>query len=521
MSATPSTRSDSDRDVGSESDGITIHWHNNVYLNGSIIKNVQWIPGQLMVSTGQSSGQDPTIEKTDDGWKIDVYCGRQNTKAVADSFNEINISSQHMWSPTSYFTDEPEELNFYVGVNVEIDVYGIPQYIDIYFGQGHTFGAENWWMASPMLAVKDGRVIPILSTADQVLTILEAKSENSNTFSLSSWFERSAPPWSAADWLKDVSDDLSIGAVNLPGTHDSAALEGSVIDIYGCQNASLTLQMTGGIRLFDIRLKVKQDDNKKYYFMTCHGAWDFYVGMNEYQTFLSAMDEFSKYLAAHSTEFLVVSLKIDDWDGFEKEINNVLTDLRTVLQGYDQILMRSPKLPKVSAVRGKIYLLSRLLPENIDNYYVEYFGAPLEVPSNPEGALIAPIEGTRDFEYYVQDWYEKLPSGSQNKSKFDTWKHASEQKPKTEMVFNFASATVYLAMKVYIMGYIIEYFGQKAASSGRPSQLGWSLFDYAFNQYQTTPYGPLNVVQLFISSNFNWKYYGNAFVVNNSDRVEL
>ncbi|HLJ65482.1 MAG TPA: hypothetical protein VKT70_15320 [Stellaceae bacterium] len=498
-------------DVVSEA---TYH-HNIVTLKGDFIKNIKWIPGVLMISSGQSSGQNPTVKNTDNGWEIDVYCGRKHTTEVAAAFNEINISQDHMWS-LGGFDREPEALNFFVGVQMELEVYGIPQYVTLNFAQGDATINNNWWIGSPVLVANPDRprIIPVTSSSGQVLQIIAISSDfgSWNTFTAETWFERTAPPSSHKDWLGRVDGRLSIGKVSLPGTHDSAAIAGlTTLNPYVCHYGSLTKQMVGGIRLFDIRLKVKMNDQGSFYFVTSHGDVQVYPGSNEFQSFISAMDEFKLYLATYGGEFLVVSLKIDDWNGYGGQSTEVYDALGKVLQIYYDILYISGELPSVQMVRGQIYLLNRITGD-------DRFGVPLIVPDNTKGEQVFP-NTYRKFKYWVQDWYEDLPVPGYSEAKFGKWKDAVFVGNSVDMVYNFASATLYKVMKVYIMGFIAEFLGQ-SSKNARVQQLGWSLFDYEFTQYQSSPYGSLNVVDLFIASNFGWVGYENSFTVNNSDRIK-
>lgn len=67
------------------------------------------------------------------------------------------------------------------------------------------------------------------------------------------WF-RGPPPCDNSTWMADLSDELSVSEVFIPGTHDSAA--GGVSDIGAfaeCQSWTLSEQLESGIRAFDLR----------------------------------------------------------------------------------------------------------------------------------------------------------------------------------------------------------------------------------------------------------------------------
>ena len=59
-----------------------------------------------------------------------------------------------------------------------------------------------------------------------------------------------------AQWLNGLPDELPVGNINLPGTHNSAAIDPGRRTLHACQNFSIGEQLRAGIRLLDVRLKV-------------------------------------------------------------------------------------------------------------------------------------------------------------------------------------------------------------------------------------------------------------------------
>ena len=89
--------------------------------------------------------------------------------------------------------------------------------------------------------------------------------------------------------------------------------------------------------------------------------------------------------------------------------------------------------------------------------------------------------------------------------KLEQVKNAFLKKEEGEIVWNFASATWYSVLGVYIMGDLLDYFGENTALN-RFQTFGWTLFDFPFKNYNTDTYGAMNIVQLIISSNANPRY---------------
>lgn len=308
-------------------------------------------------------------------------------------------------------------------------------------------------------------------------------------------------PVSNRNWLSNISDSVLIGDINLPGTHDSAAINTTIHTPYACHCLSITEQLNGGIRVLDVRLKVTKSGNQ-YEFVTCHGDFGSSSGVNEYQAFPSLLDECKSFLGSNSTEVILMSLKVDDWSTYRGDYTNVLNALNTLLSSYPTD--SSKDMPSLGNVRGKIFLYNRI---NDDLR----FGVPISWNDNTSGSY-ANSSPNRSYNVYVQDQYKDLPTFGANEVKFNLVTDAFTKKKPDEMVLNFASATWYGVIGVYIMGDLLDYFGKNSAPN-RLTKFGWTMFDYSFEKYQTDTYGSVDIVSLVISSNFNYSGFENKFKV--------
>lgn len=325
-------------------------------------------------------------------------------------------------------------------------------------------------------------------------------------------------PWllgGLPSWLSRVPDTTELWRLNLPGTHDSAAINTSTTTLMARHFLTLTRQLAAGVRALDIRLKVKEDASGSYYFMTCHG--DAPVVDNEYQSFVSALDECSTFLQTYRTETIVMSLKIDDWNGYEKEYNAVFTTLSRVLNRYPIVV--TPDAVTLGAVRGRIYLVNRvLIPDSADPADPCTgldFGTPIcDWPDNAS-QYCPPDGGSRDFGVWVQDNWKDLGSDPAAK-KLEAFKAAIRDAGGGALI-NFASATSGPAdgQVVYVQEPFLNWLGSTDAA-GRPRNLGWALFDYESNYYQSTIGSWLvNCVQIVVASNFGYEGYEEPFRVRN------
>lgn len=482
-------------------DRLLVSSHSNIVeIDASSIQSIDYIKDSLCITDGQPSTPPPSISQSGSKWTITLECGRKGSASVADKFINICGGRYHSFSPTAN-SDQPGKLNFYFGVTIGLKLGGEIYYETIYLAQGHMGLNNNWWIGSRSLAQKSYAILvvqtPVTNEVEQVYNI----SGGVSNFSLSPWFDKTFAFPDQPNWLQRLPDNQLVGDINLPGTHDSAAINTWIPTPYATHYNTLGQQMRYGVRLLDIRLSVHETGSGTFNFITCHGD----LGLNEYQSFISAVDECRSFLSAYPTEFIAMSLKVDDWNGLpnskKPEAYQALKDL---LSSYP--VFTTANMPALGDVRGKIYLLNRM---NDDLS----LGVPISWPDNTPGSW-APDKTKRAFRLYVQDQYKELGSGAE-KTKFGLFTDAIGQTVSGQMLLNFASATqgtpsIY---GVYIMDLLLSYFGKKPAGE-RPARLGWSLFDYASTDYTTDTYGDTNVLQLIIASNFAYADYEQTFRVD-------
>ncbi|MBO6523997.1 MAG: hypothetical protein JJ971_09235 [Balneolaceae bacterium] len=398
-------------------------------------------------------------------------------------------------------------------LNAGIKAASIFRLISIFYNEGLLWplikiflASLGWWALARVLVKIFAWLFPAAGAAMTVASLVETAVHLAIAFHnvpVGCGFFLATPPQNK-DWMKTLSPTTTIDNINLPGTHDTAAINGNFRTPYACHFYSTTDQLNGGIRLLDIRLKVKKTIGGSYYFNTCHSDHGLYLNINEYQSFTSLMDECKDFLTANSSEAIVMSLKFDDWNGYGSDSTAVLNALKSVLANYPVYTQAATSgLPTLSTVKGKIVLINRI---NTDND----LGIPISVPDNTVGTLSS--IGASGASLYIQDKYNELTSANTNQYKLGLVTNAFNQKVANRVVFNFASAVHGGINGVYIMGDLLGYFGKDAAAQ-RPSKFGWVLFDYQFTSYSTSKYGNLNIVQMIINSNFGYNVYPDAFTV--------
>ena len=291
-----------------------------------------------------------------------------------------------------------------------------------------------------------------------------------------------------ARWLSTLPDDLPICDINIPGSHNAAAIDTQRPTRWACQRHSITEQLQKGIRLLDIRLKPKRL-NTNYTFTTCHGHLGPF-GANEFQPLDEVLEECTSFLKSNPSETIIMTIQIDDWRRTRtKDHPQINQALKATLTNHP--LLRTPNIPTLKDCRGHIFLINRINDDPA-------LGVPIDIPDNTPGTTL-PTTAHRYYEVYIQDQYKKLNKRDPEAHKLRLTIEAFENKRKDALLLNFASGTKPFGRFVYIMEELSEYL-----TTQHPKQIGWLLLDYPFgpraaSHATTRPVTP----DLIIASNYH------------------
>ncbi|OUM60992.1 hypothetical protein PIROE2DRAFT_62794 [Piromyces sp. E2] len=104
-----------------------------------------------------------------------------------------------------------------------------------------------------------------------------------------------------SDWMKYINGNLKLNQINIPGTHDSGTfgLTGQILEpMARTQSLSIKKQLETGVRYFDIRLGVKDGDDKIVV-----------VHENFHCRFNDVISICEKFLKNHKTETIIIHIK--------------------------------------------------------------------------------------------------------------------------------------------------------------------------------------------------------------------
>lgn len=177
-------------------------------------------------------------------------------------------------------------------------------------------------------------------------------------------------------WMSYIHDDTKISDISIPGTHDSGATH-SIFDVSGkCQDLSIKQQLRVGVRLFDLRLQLVNDE-----FKIVHS----FVKQN--LSFKKVMKDLSNFINENNSEFIIISLKKEASD--KNSTLDFKDKLTSDLNEYKDVISFDKELPEyINDARGKIYIF--------DRYGLDY-GIPLSNWSDDTSFEVN--------NYYVQDNY--------------------------------------------------------------------------------------------------------------------
>jgi len=478
---------------------MTTLWPNDVFLSSPHIRGVTYVHGSLTASPDQlpKEANPCSIFNNGDEWKIRISCGRHAEVGLADQFVNLAGGRVHVFGLSSN-DKAPRALNFYFSVLVDFELDGRQFQLTLWLGQGHS-DRNNWWIGGDHIAnTTASQASPagapyLCLYAERELVqmyLLAGKSSHVDYFYLNALMDKTQGIKQYRDWLRSIPDNRQVTSLSLPGTHDSAAINAYMHTPFACHYASLTGQLYSGIRLLDIRVSIKEK-NGAFEYHTCHGN----LPGNEYQLLVLAMDEIGKFLKQNPTEFVAMTLKVDDWNNVSnpEARERALKRLKDLLAPYPTFISKS--IPTLKDVRGKIYPLNRI--ENSLR-----FGAAVDWVNNTPGSW-APDTTERSFPVYVQDHWNLTTADIKFKDFTDAWKHAADGK----MLLNYASGTLGL-LGVEINRGLLGAMGDKAS---RPSRWGWSFFDYEDQTQVTNKYGKLTVIDLVIAANHAYANYPDGY----------
>ena len=160
---------------------------------------------------------------------------------------------------------------------------------------------------------------------------------------------------SHASWMQEIPDSVNLTSLSIPGTHDTMTYAIGRNDLQ-CQNWNLSAQLDAGVRYFDIRARLRDDDLHIFHA-------DGYTGFS----YADVLVDMFAFLDAHPSEALVMRLKEEgppvgknNSRSFEDAFNAArLSDAATAPGAKKHLALydRKGPIPTIGNLRSKIFLL--------------------------------------------------------------------------------------------------------------------------------------------------------------------
>lgn len=219
------------------------------------------------------------------------------------------------------------------------------------------------------------------------------------------------------NWMKNISDDKKITAINIPGTHDSACCNIDFAFISKTQSLTVYQQLNIGVRYFDFRFKF---DLSKFIanhsICYCRKKWGFW---NEVLTADDIVADCLEFLRNNPSETILFQLKEAQSHTGHEFYNEFYK--RYIEKSKDAWFLTN-RIPDLGEVRGKIVLL-RAVSVDADRFTDENCG--IDFTSYPyvgtynfddwKNGEISTLSGDVYSEMFVQDSYK-----SEGKHKWGT-----------------------------------------------------------------------------------------------------
>jgi len=247
-------------------------------------------------------------------------------------------------------------------------------------------------------------------------------------------------------WMSQLSDDISLANLSIPGTHDSGTEKLSAGRM-NTQNFSIERQLNDGIRFLDIRLRNKGNNLQVY-----HGNRNCDVSFDEVLNWCKA------FLTAYPGEVILMSIKNEENDDILMNIWRYFEDANWKGLFYTGMAsLCEDSMPALGDVRGKIVVFKRFpyagaIPSFV-NWYSKWDDANVG-----SSTFNFKILNKSDYTCYVEDEFQE----------YDTHK-------KRTAVENHLTAANTGNKKDFYMTYvsIAGHYSPAQASDHTPYQYAW------------------------------------------------
>lgn len=157
-------------------------------------------------------------------------------------------------------------------------------------------------------------------------------------------------------WMRELPDETPLGALSIPGTHDSPTCHQAPPSVR-CQAVSPLEQLRNGVRFFDLRVQVPTPFNPESdKLLLVHAV--FPISLTGPKYFRDLYNDMLQFLQENPSETIIASLKREGTgDGTDQQLSQILKRHYTNPRQW----FTEPRVPKLGEVRGRITMLRRFV----------------------------------------------------------------------------------------------------------------------------------------------------------------
>ncbi|SFN77271.1 1-phosphatidylinositol phosphodiesterase [Pseudobutyrivibrio sp. JW11] len=230
--------------------------------------------------------------------------------------------------------------------------------------------------------------------------------------------DESLPYADTTSWMGNLSDDLYLSEITIPGTHDSCARNVMLGYVMRCQDTDVSEQLENGYRYLDFRVALDEKTNKVkmvHNFASCHEDGNLF---SDYLYFDDVCADVYSFLQQYPTETVIVNIKIEDDDHSVSDIQNLLTEQINANKDYWYI---EDEIPLLSDARGRIVLATRFSDAaatdmmGLNMQWAEQDNnTPIDIPYELYVYNNFRVWIQDRYKYNVEDKYEAIVDGLEN-----------------------------------------------------------------------------------------------------------
>ena len=223
-----------------------------------------------------------------------------------------------------------------------------------------------------------------------------------------------------AEWMSFISGDTYLSQITIPGTHDSCATYVPLSYVMRCQNTDISEQLENGFRYLDLRVALDEKEGGNrikmvHNFANCHVSSNIF---SDYLYFDDVCQEKYSFLQKHSTETIIVNIKIEDDKHPAADIQKLLMD---EIKSNKDYWYTVDEIPTLDEARGRVVLCTRFS----DNSQMSMMGLNMDWGAQDNNVPVdIPYElyvydnfrvWVQDrYKYSVEDKYDAVVDGLEN-----------------------------------------------------------------------------------------------------------